>query len=486
MKPVDVLGYAGLALGGAALLVRLLFEGSGTASLGLLVAGIVFFVIYLFRSEASVQGFLRRRSTREGGNVLGTTIFVVGILVLLNLLAVTANWRKDITADRIYSLAPETEAALRAAPAAPHVFVFYPRTAREVEGLRLILDAARQVRPDMEVKVMDPWQEPAQAARFNLKDYSTVIQVGDRHETFFGISEEAFTTALLRASQAREGRIGFFRGHGEPLVNDPEPGGMRTTAVALKARGYVPYSVDLHQGAGLGDSLDAVLIVGPKKPFSAAESDSVIAYLKRGGRLLVLLDPTSPVTLDSILARAGFRFDPRFVADPGQRQPQVLFPAFTNHPAVEFLAHERIQVVLSGAGEVEIKKPPRDVLQFRLLSSGPNSRIADDPESVPRSRALAAAATLPAAGGVEARMVVVGDSGFLLNERVDTLGNQDLILGLVRWVARGESASIRPRARTNRPVVLSRQQGRAFMVLLAGLLPAAVFLSGLGVWWRRR
>jgi hypothetical protein len=366
------------------------------------------------------------------------------------------------------------------------VFVFYPRGTPEAEGVRLILDAARQVRSDLEYEVLDPWQEPARAARFSLKAYSTVVQVGERFESYFGPAEEDFTTALLRASRTTKGRIGFFRGHGETLVNDPEPDGLRRAAEAMERRGYVPSFVDLHRGLALTDSLDAVVIAGPEKEFSPEETDSLLAYLDGGGRLLVLLDPASPVRLDGILARAGFRFDPRFIEDPEQRQPLVHFPSFANHPAIRFLARERIQVVLAGAGEVILDEPPSGVLQVRLLWTWMQSRVAGDPASVPRSRTVAAAAQWPGTGDGDGRLVVVGDAGFPLNQQVETLGNQDLFLGFIQWLAEDVPASIRPRARTNRPVVLSRQQGRAFMVLLAGVLPAAVLLSGLGVWWRRR
>jgi ABC-type uncharacterized transport system involved in gliding motility auxiliary subunit len=67
------------------------------------------------------------------------------------------------------------------------------------------------------------------------------------------------------------------------------------------------------------------------------------------------------------------------------------------------------------------------------------------------------------------------------------LGNGDLFLGAVRWLGeRQDLVSIRPRPRSNRPVVVSRQQGRALMVLLVGLTPLGVLAAGAVVWWRRR
>ena len=76
---------------------------------------------------------------------------------------------------------------------------------------------------------------------------------------------------------------------------------------------------------------------------------------------------------------------------------------------------------------------------------------------------------------------------FPTNNFFDALGNGDLFMGLIRWLGEEESLiELRPRPQTNRPVVLSRQQGRALMVLTVGLLPLSVLLSGTVVWWKRR
>jgi ABC-type uncharacterized transport system involved in gliding motility auxiliary subunit len=84
-------------------------------------------------------------------------------------------------------------------------------------------------------------------------------------------------------------------------------------------------------------------------------------------------------------------------------------------------------------------------------------------------------------------MVVVGDSDFATNAMVHTLANGDLFLSAVQWLVEDqETVAIRPREPTNRPVVVSRQQGRALMVILVGLLPLAVLGAGALTWWRRR
>ena len=85
------------------------------------------------------------------------------------------------------------------------------------------------------------------------------------------------------------------------------------------------------------------------------------------------------------------------------------------------------------------------------------------------------------------RLVVFGDSDFAGNQHSGSLANSDLFIGAILWLGQKEERiALSPRARSNRPVVLSRQQGRALMVLVVGILPLGVLLSGSVVWWRRR
>jgi hypothetical protein len=206
--------------------------------------------------------------------------------------------------------------------------------------------------------------------------------------------------------------------------------------------------------------------------------------------MLVLLDPAHPVTLEPVLEPMGLRFDPRFVSDPDQRDPQVILPAdLSAHPAVLDLRNRRIQPALRGAGEVTHADPPEG-RTASLLYTGNRARPVGDATAPPTRRALAAAAERRFPGeeeGSPARMVVVGDSDFLTNAMLGVLGNGDLYIGAVQWLTEREDlVAVRPRARTDRPVVVSRQQGRALMVLLSGLLPVSLLVLGGVVWWKRR
>ena len=483
------LGYLGLLLLAGAGVLRLMVEGSGAPALLLAAAGVALFLVYFFRSGASVQRFLEQRSTREGGGTLLLTLFVLGSLVLINVLGTRFRVWQDVTADRLFTLAPETTRALADLEEAPKFWLFYPDGDPAITALQPVLEAAVMTDPRVTFRIVDPDQEPAEAARFDLREYASVVEVGDRFETFTGDSEEDLVTALVRAMRPQRGMIGFLRGHNEYWAGDASDQGLNDAARALDVRGYRAVGRSLMQGASL-DSLDVLVIAGPRIQLEPSEMDSVLAYLNRGGRLFLMLDPENPVTFAPVLGPVGIRFVPRFLADPDLPDPQMLLSVEVSaHPAVRPLKRGRrlFPAVFPGAGEILVGPNVPGVRHASILGTGPRTTVLGDSSDAPRGRALAAAAEWKGRDGALARLVVVGDADFAIGRHIARGGNGDFFLAAVQWLNDDDALiAIRPRERTDRPVMLSRQQGRALMVLLVGVAPLLLALAGIAAWWRRR
>ena len=486
-RRAEILATLGLVLLAAAVVVRAVFVWGGTPSLLLAVAGGAALVASFFLGERGVRSFLGRRSTREGGSVLGTTGFVVGILVLVNLFGARFHVVRDITADRLFTPAPETVSALRQAPAPVAVWVFHPDGSPAQAALRTVLDGARTAVPSLAVHYVDPDRDPARIRDFELTGYSTVVTVGDRQETFEGSTEEDLVTAIRRASRETRPKVGFLTGHGESYPESPAPEGLEEAGRLLFRRGYDARRMELLRGV-VPDTFDVVVIAGPRTSPDEGEIAALTRFLREGGRLLVLLDPASPVELEPLLAAGGLRFVPRFLEDPDLRDPQVIVPAeMSGHPAVAVLRQLRIPVVFPGAGEVRREEILSGVRMAPLFRSGNRTTVVGDTDGAATGRTVAAAVELDVPDSRPGRMIVVGDADFATNASFGTLGNGDFFLGAVRWLGDEEDVvSIRPRERTPRPVIVTRQQGRALLVLFVFLLPVAVLLASGIVWWRRR
>jgi ABC-type uncharacterized transport system involved in gliding motility auxiliary subunit len=87
----------------------------------------------------------------------------------------------------------------------------------------------------------------------------------------------------------------------------------------------------------------------------------------------------------------------------------------------------------------------------------------------------------------EGRFVVVGSSLWTANSFLTFNGNSDLAMNAVNWLASDEDLiSIRPKDQENRPITMTNSQLRWVRIWSQFLLPLAIVLMGVSVWWRRR
>jgi ABC-type uncharacterized transport system involved in gliding motility auxiliary subunit len=85
------------------------------------------------------------------------------------------------------------------------------------------------------------------------------------------------------------------------------------------------------------------------------------------------------------------------------------------------------------------------------------------------------------------RIVVFGDSDFAGNSYFNTQGNANLFLNSVSWLAEEEDLiSVRPRDPEDRRVAITQTQSRALLYIGVILLPMALFLAGIAVYWNRK
>jgi ABC-type uncharacterized transport system involved in gliding motility auxiliary subunit len=102
--------------------------------------------------------------------------------------------------------------------------------------------------------------------------------------------------------------------------------------------------------------------------------------------------------------------------------------------------------------------------------------------------------TLAAAGSYttgkensEGRFVVVGSSSWISNSFLTFNGNSDLAMDAMNWLSSDEDLiSIRPKTEEDRKVTMTRAQFNWVRLSTQFLLPGALLLAGLSVWWRRR
>ena len=519
--------------------LALLVIGSGWAALvpasipwlyrSLLITGAALAAIGLWSRRADLLAPTGTRRARQGAGALASIAVAAGIVLLVNFLAARYNERYDFTRDRAFSLHPATERVLRALPDGVEVVGFFPQADRPTfRQVRVLFETFAAEQPKLKLTVADPNQQPDLYARLGRPGARvTVVQRGDRRVTFPGFEEADLAAALLEVGRQQSKVLYWVIGHEERAFDSRGALGYQRLQSDLLKEYYEVRPLSLGAAEQVPQDAALVVIADPRKAFTAAEVASYDAYLRRGGRLLALVDvdagqgETQPNPLAELLerwglfARRGLIFDPR--ARTGDRDPRNVIGDRFLHASVSALDGQF--ALFPQARPVEFGPVMNDqqVFHYKLVELGPDTQgQGKDPfVSADPSLALLPAdelARVPRQGGPpgpigvavgafrkyqpregdtrvgrEARAVLVGDADFLNDAHFDQVANRELALDIVRWLT-GEEMLIRregERRQAREAMAVSPAQMNRVIALAIGA-PIAVFLVGWIVWLTRR
>jgi ABC-type uncharacterized transport system involved in gliding motility auxiliary subunit len=264
----------------------------------------------------------------------------------------------------------------------------------------------------------------------------------------------------------------------------------------IERLGLVSRKTPIVGGQQIPPDCAALVAANPRTRYAGPDSGVVLTYLKRGGSLLMLIEPDYPIdeTLAAVLAQAGIRPGDGFVVDPVDHyftdEQMIAVTKYARHPITRGLALS----IYPGARPVEAVRAS-NVSATELFSSSAQSyrvgdrlRAAEEAVNAPRGPIpLAVAAEGRLGSGDPFRIVVLGDADFASNSFFPYLANADMVLGCISWLIREERAPVGKRPVEVLPTVaLTGSQVRAIFIATVLVLPGSVALLGGLVWWRRR
>lgn len=521
---IDILGWLGVALVLAAVVVRALQPENVEVWRGLAIAGLVTIVLYGAGQWREIGAAMQRRQARYGALSLASVLIVLGILAGLNYVANRQNKRWDLTAAQQFSLSDQTRKVLGSLTQPLRIEV-YSRSDRFNE-FRDRLREYEYASPRVETVFVDIDRERQRAIQNQIAAYDTVlVRYGDRMERATGSAEQDLTNAIIKAVEGRSKKVYFVQGHREKdTASSDERAGYNTIAQVMGRDNFTVEKLALATQPEVPEDADVVVIAGPQVDYLPQEIAALERYADRGGKILALLDPpdednAAPLSgLLAFLQKWGFDAGHDVVLDlVGQAtvgSPEVpVVAAYPPHPIVDtlnvitaFPASQSIVVssaggrtpqpfletstqsfakkdrsVLREGGQVTVDESKGDrrgplVIGAAVSADAPNAPAAepdpDNPELPPAAR--------------QTRLVVVGDSDFAANGSLGFGGNRDLFMNALNWLAGAESLiSVRPRDPEDRRITMPAS-GRGLTVLVATAIPLLCFGAGFYAWWRRR
>ena len=501
-----ILLAAGLVLLASALVTLLLGDarmlaGKGVLGLAVVAAGA------LLSGRAGLSRLASARGTHFAAVTILSALLLAAVLGAATWMAQRRPLALDVTRQRIHTLSPDTVATLASLPGDVEVLAFFRPDDAGFAPAQEILRRYAERSPRFRFTLVDPYASPELVRRHGISDSGprVVVALGPETAWLRDLSEESLTNALVRVSHPGKRRVYFTQSHGEGSPSDASRMGWSLAARALEKENLELAPLALLSTAEVPADAAAVLVVGPRKAFLDPEVAALQAFAARGGHLGLFLEPEVEAGLDPLLSGLGIEAGNDMVVDPNPLSRlagatpvmPVLYPSAA-HPVSEPLSEVGV-VFPTARSLVALRGAPFRPVPLALTSASAwaesdvrsvfagTARLGEGEKVGPVPLAMAVQGPVPGTPPRELRAIVAGDSDFFSNGYLHLLGNRDLFLSMVSWLAeRDDRLVIRPRAREGSRLTLTEGQVGALKFLAIDVVPVLLLLAGLVVWMSRR
>ena len=459
---------------------------------------------------ARVRRAFSGRQARYGGNAALFGAGFLGILVVINALAVSYPQRIDLTEDKEFSLSPETELLLSELSEPVKLTGFYtPDRASARDQIRPLLDAFdSKSNGRVSYEFIDPRANPLAADQYGItRDASMAVSLGGESHVIEFPSEREIASAIVRLTNPENRVVYFLTGHGELELTDTGETGLSQLQSSLVSKNYGVEPLNLLVEGEVPGEASVVVAAAPRTQLTEQELQLIDEYLTGGGSLVVLLEPSAVTQLDPaddslngyLRENWGVYARNDFVVDLGSSLAYIgLSFSYGTHPITERISNFLTQYPSARSLEQSETIPPSrrvtQLVQTSEQSWGETDFAAIiEQGSIRFDEQLETAGPLVLAAALDdseqgARLVVVGDADFTSNGGFFAGGNGDLMVNSIDWAAHQEDLiDITPRQRTVRQVLPATRSTVTLLIFgTTVLIPGGIILAGGLVWWNRR
>ncbi len=326
--------------------------------------------------------------------------------------------------------------------------------------------------------------------------------------------EEALSSAIFGVLDEKRPQVYNLVGHDEVAIgqNTPEGGALIATSLARDNIAISDWS--LFQTKKIPDDADAVFLLGPQSPLVQDERSAIDAYLRKGGHLLVCIDPFCDPSLDELWNALGVELERNVITNPVSQvmtniDPRTHFVGsgtnasgtYGSHPIVEDMKRRSQTVVLDQCAAIKARsgfeKSFTTLLTSYTTAFGdafdPKTRKGDgklDKKTEVAGQRILGAAIEPTEGPyAKSRVVFLTSWACLRNDAIGrSLGNDQLLHKATAWLIGKKNAMIAPPPRLPPPSVSELRQDEYDKIATYTMLvlPGGAVLLAILVWLARR
>jgi hypothetical protein len=308
------------------------------------------------------------------------------------------------------------------------------------------------------------------------------------------------------------------KGHGEWSLAEGEERSVASLKLGLRHDNIEWEALETLGKKEVPKGCDAVFVLGPSRAFSEAEAKLVLDYVRGGGNALLALDPVieadaiQPTGFESALQAVGVKVDSSLVVELNPERllspspVEFLVTGFGDHETTRGL-QDRARVLVGIARslsvaehsdriEVLLRSSERafgavDVANVMASEKEPAKGAGDLAGPLDLALAVRLTAEPDAAGETKrgSRLIVVGDSDFVTPALLEApeLANFHLASAWTGFLTeRAALIEIPPKKVKGGNIVFTQDDLMGLVFRLCILLPGAVLILGVAVWFKRR
>ncbi|NBX75931.1 MAG: hypothetical protein EBQ92_05210 [Proteobacteria bacterium] len=481
--------------------------------LGGLFGGIL--LVHVFMNLTIYKNIFKRRTTQLGLQAITNAALVLAIIVVVNLIVSNYDIKKDITKNKIHTLSEQSIKVLAGLKGDVVLKAFVNPT--QVQEFENIFSKYTYYSKLLKREFIDVDKDPLSVQKYNIRTAGTVIiESGDRSSRLENLSgpddpklEEKLTNAIISVTKGGKKKLYCLSGHGERLLSDTGREGFSEIKGALESGRYQVEELIILEKGEIPKDAEILMVAGPKSEFMPQEYQAMESFLRAGGKMMFMVEPTSPKSVRDFLMKFGADWKPKKVVLETNSLQQLaggnpLTPIVTNYDRNHEITRDSKQLTLfpiSTPVEKAAKTPEGETVTS-LFSSSAKSLETDlqgDRVKVnqatdrkgPLSLALAISGPVKkkeeAEKASEFRMIVVGDSDFASNQARQFGMNADLFQNMLSWLAQEEDLiAIRPKSAGESQFDITEQRSRVINLASIIVAPLIMFVSGVWVWVSRR
>ena len=483
-------------------------------------------------------GFARKIRT---ANLAVQVVLFISLLFGLNYLASKYFNRIDLSRTGTYTLSAESKAYIRTLEKPVRIIVTIPDDSEIPElqqihnDLRKLLrqyEAAGAVNAGTAIKVefIDIYRQRKRAEeiarRYNVTGENLILVVcGERTreirqaqlyksdgEAITGFrGERVFTSAIIELAAEKSEKLYFLVGHGEMRLDDVDPvHGLSQLENFLQERNMEVAELDLSLVPSVPEDASLVFLASPQGQVMPEEVEKLRRYLsEQNGRMIVLLNPGRRHGMDDLFYDWGILAEDMAIFDNSEdfraRGGDLIIRRFAPHPITQMLLDYKITALFGlprpvRADPAALKVDGLKVEQ--IIGSSSQSWAERDfrtqtpvvfnaQRDIPGPVSIATVSTRSSGSdfGINiqgGRLIVFGNADFIANNRLQTFGNQSLLINSVYWALnRNSLLNIPTRPLQKYQLIMSEKEIKLLLIYFAAL-PAVTALAGIIIHLIRR